>query len=68
MPVFTVFCRNANDTGTTFITSTDADDIEQAKQNALEECAEAWDQDETTIRVVGVAEGDVTILEWDDCE
>jgi len=68
MPMFTVFCRDADDTGTTFITSVEADNIDQAKKDALEECASAWEQDVTSIRVVGVAEGDVNILEWDDCE
>lgn len=68
MPTFTVFCRDANDTGTTYITSVEADDIDQAKRDALEECSAAWEQDVADIRVVGVAEGDVNILEWDDCE
>lgn len=65
---FTVFCRDADDTGTTFITSVGADNIEAAKAAALKECADAWGQNIDSIRVVGVAAGDVEILEWDDME
>ena len=66
MAKFTIFCRDASNTGTTYITAVDAPDIEAAKRLGLEECAEEWGQEVDEIRVLGVAEGDVTILEWDD--
>ena len=42
MAKFTIFCRDASNTGTTYITAVDAPDIEAAKRLGLEECAEEW--------------------------
>lgn len=67
--MFTVFIRQSNNQGTTYITSSDATNIEDAKTDALAQCMEDWDvEDEDHIVVIGVAEGDVKILEWDDLE
>ena len=71
MNTFTVFIREADGTGTTFITSVEAETIEEAKEQALDECAESWGSgdepwDRDDLHVLGVAEGDVEILEWDD--
>lgn len=41
MKTFTVFIREADGTGTTFITSVEAETIEEAKAQALDECAES---------------------------
>lgn len=66
---FTVFCRASDDRGTTYITCVEAADIESGKQLALEECALNWGQTNTDdIRILGVAEGDVNILDWDDLD
>lgn len=66
MQTFTVFCREADNTGTTYITAVEATDQNAAASAALAECADAWGQEQDTIRVLGIAEGNVTILEWDD--
>jgi hypothetical protein len=71
MKTFTVFIREADGTGTTFITSVEAETIEDAKEQALDECSESWGSsgenwDRDDLHVLGVAEGDIRILEWDD--
>lgn len=63
---FTIFCRQANGKGTTNIFAVQADDLESATQSGIEQCAEDWACDESSIHILGVAEGDVTILEWND--
>lgn len=66
MAAFTVFCRDADGTGTTWISAIGAPDVETAKTRARNRCAEDWDCDAEDVSVVGVAAGDVTILEWED--
>lgn len=70
MNTFTVFIRDADNTGTTYITAVQATDVEAAKKAACAKCWADWgyDEDNEPLHVLGVAEGDVTILEWDDCE
>ncbi len=73
LKTYSVFIREANDTGTTFITSVEAADVEEAKELALTECSECWGTreepwDRDDLRVLGVAEGDVQIIEWDDLD
>lgn len=71
---FTVWCREADRSGTIFITSCEADDAEQAKKLCLQECLDCWNDTlmemptytTENVVVLGVAEGDVTIVEWDD--
>ena len=65
---FTVWCRESNNTGTTWIDNVDATDVEDAKVKAVEKCAQDWQQDSDGITCIGVAEGDVKILDWDDIE
>jgi hypothetical protein len=70
---FTVFCRESNNEGTTWVGAVQARDIEEAGDIALEACAAEWSSDGPTwspddIIVLGVAEGDVKILEWNDPE
>lgn len=71
MQKFTVFIREADGTGTTFITSVEAETIEAAKDQALDECCEAWGSngdpwDRNNLHILGIAEGDIHIIEWDD--
>lgn len=63
---FTVFCRDSDGTGTTYITSVEAANATEAAAEGLRLCAEDWDQDSDTINVIGVCAGDVEVLEWDD--
>lgn len=70
---FTVFCRESNNEGTTWIGAVQARDTEEAGDIALEACAAEWSSDGPTwspddIIVLGVAEGDVKILEWNEPE
>lgn len=66
MNTYTVFCQDADGTGTTYITSVTAPTIEEAKELAREKCAEDWSCSVSQVRVLGVAEGEVNILEWAD--
>ncbi len=64
---FTVFLRQANNEGTTHI-SYHPGDRDEAVQLAIAQCHAnwGWDGDDDDLRVLGVAAGDVTIVEWDD--
>lgn len=68
---FTVFLREADGTGTTHI-SYHPGDRNEAVRLAMIECRADWgweehgsDEDDD-LHVLGVAAGDVTIVEWDD--
>jgi hypothetical protein len=63
---YTVFCRDKDGTGTTYITHVEKRTLTDAKANALKMCAEDWEQDQDTIEVLGVLGGDVEIIEWED--
>lgn len=67
MKTYTVFCQNALEVGgTTWIAAIEADSVDEAKEEALDQCAESWCMSNSDICVLGVAEGDVNILEWND--
>lgn len=76
MPTFTTFIRQTCNVGTTHICAVEADDIEEAKRLGIEQCVHDWNSDSTdyddpvytadNLTVIGVAEGDVNILEWND--
>ncbi len=74
MQTYTVFVKEADYTGTTHISSHDADSIEAAKAEAIAETRRDWGYTEAEgytdadVVVIGVAAGDVVILEWDDGE
>lgn len=74
MTRFTVFTREADYTGTTHVSSHDADTIEQAKAAAIKETRDDWGwtdaegYTDADVVVIGVCAGDVEILEWDDGE
>jgi len=63
---FTVWVSETSGQGTQFVQAFKASSIEDAKQRALEECAACWGQDLDDLFVLGVAEGDVKVLEWND--
>jgi len=69
---YTVWVQSVDHKGTMHVSSHEADDIEAAKSAALNETASDWkiDLDETSIEdeliVVGVAAGDVELIEWND--
>lgn len=70
---FTVFVRQADGRGTTYITSVIAASVEEAKALAKEECSQEWSVNGSPwaiedLIVLGVARGDVEIVEWEDTE
>lgn len=70
---FTVFIRQADGRGTTYITSVIASSVEEAKALAKEECSREWSVNGSPwaiedLTVLGVARGDVEIIEWEDTE
>lgn len=66
MKTFTVFCTDKAGTETIWISSVEANDTDQAAKIGKSQCAEDWQQDENTVHVLGIAKGDVEILEWND--
>lgn len=78
LPTFTFWAQDSNNTGTIYIGSLEAPDIEAAKIAAVLEVCEEWNSadqgDEPTytpdnIHLLGIAAGDVKILHWEDiCE
>lgn len=67
MNTYTVFVCDADQVRTVFITSVEAESIPAARRIALTECADAWGMHSTDeLHVLGVADGDVQILEWTD--
>ena len=67
MLTYTVFC--VDDTGThptTHVSCHHAASVEAAKLAALHETADDWACDPNDVRALGVAAGNVTILEWED--
>ena len=73
LSTFTVFCREANNIGTTWIGTVEALDAEHASELGAEQCSVEWGSGGQNwslddIAVIGVAEGSVNILKWDDIE
>lgn len=69
---FTVFCRDSNNLGTTWIDTvhTREDDADEAASLGRAKCAQDWNRtdDPSSIIVIGVARGDVDIVYWEDIE
>ena len=72
---FTVFCQQADQLGTIHIDSVEAADLASAIQAGREQCLADWNGGATgsdaaftldDIHCLGVAEGDVRILHWED--
>lgn len=69
---YTTFCRESSGLGTTHITCVEADTPEAAMKKGLIECLEDWcypngeNYHEGDVVCIGVAEGDVKILYWED--
>jgi hypothetical protein len=72
---FTVFCQQADQLGTVHIDSVEAPDLESAIRTGRGQCLADWNGDNSgfdapltldDIHCLGVAEGDVRILHWED--
>jgi hypothetical protein len=77
LKTFTVFCQQENQLGTIHIDSVEAADLESAILAGREQCLADWNGGTTgenapftlaDIHCLGVAEGDVNILHWQDQE
>lgn len=67
MPKYTVFCSEKNRMGTTWINCVEAENPDAAWINGRAMCARDWElEDPSELHVLGVAEGEVKILEWHD--
>lgn len=66
----TVFCVHSSQTDCpTYITSFDMPygaPTEEIAAAAVRDCAEAWGADEEDVVCIGIAEGDVKIIDWVD--
>lgn len=68
MNTYTAFCQQTNGKGTIWITNIDANNLEEAIDLAIQECALDWEDSPTNVHCLGIAEGDVNILHWEDIE
>lgn len=66
MSIFTAFCQQASGGGTIWINAVEADDEDAAAAAAVEQCAADWGWDPKDVHLLGLAEGDVKILRWED--
>ena len=69
-PLWTVFIRDEDNTGTTYITCVAATDLDAAKGLASAQCRDDWGYEEDApLHILGVIEGDIgAVIEWYDCE
>lgn len=64
---FTVFCQSGDGTGTIWIGAVTAESAEAAALAGQAQCTEQWGRHAAEgVHVLGVARGDVEILQWDD--
>ena len=73
---FTVFCQHESGKGTIWISTITIEHynyedwpLALIEKRAIEQCADEWSYDEEeaqSIICMGIAEGDVHILSWDD--
>ncbi|MBN8459826.1 MAG: hypothetical protein J0M04_18505 [Verrucomicrobia bacterium] len=77
LPTFTVFCQQGDQIGTTHIAPVEAADLESAILAGREQCLSDWNGGFSPgnapftlddIHCLGVAEGDIRILHWQDQE
>lgn len=66
MSTYTVFCRERTGAGTTWITAVEAGCIEHAKDRGQLLCAIEWGMNPEKIIPIGVIEGDVDVVFWED--
>lgn len=64
--IFTIFCQEVGAQGTIWISSVEANDAIEASKLGRAKCAAEWEYEEDEVHVLGVAAGNVQILEWDD--
>lgn len=68
MNIYTAFCQQTNGKGTIWISTFRATDVAEAIDLAIQGCALDWEDSPTNVHCLGIAEGDVNILHWEDIE
>jgi hypothetical protein len=63
---YTAFCQEIGGGGTTWISTVEAESVEQAATLARVSCAEDWGHEPDEVHVLGIASGDVKIEFWED--
>jgi hypothetical protein len=63
---YTAFCIQANREGTIWIDTVEAVSLVDAEQKAVEKCAAAWEYPVEDVHCLGIAAGNVEILDWND--
>ena len=63
---FTVWVSEAGSHGTHFIEAFRAEGPEDAKSQAILECAACWDWPVDELEILGVVEGEVCVIEWNE--
>lgn len=63
---YIAFCRKSDGTGSIWIQTVEAESVEDAKVRAIVECAADWGMRTCFISCIGIAEGDINILFWED--
>lgn len=68
MQKYTVFVRQFDNMGTTHVDCYSAETVEDAKTQALAQVMADWGDDYSAddLHILGVAKGDVELVEWDD--
>ena len=68
MNTYTVFCSDATSIGgTTWISAVPAETLDDAIDYGKKMCAQDWGfENPDEIHVMGVIEGDVNVLHWED--
>jgi hypothetical protein len=66
LKTYTAFCQERGNSGTIWISSVEAENLDDAIELAAENCAYDWSYPVDEVHVLGVAQGDVSILHWED--
>lgn len=66
MSTYTVFCQESSGRGTIWVSSVEANTYEEAISTGRAECASDWGYETRNVHVLGVAEGSVHLVYWDD--
>lgn len=68
MRKYTVFVRQLDNMGTTHVDCYEAYSIQEAKEKAIAQVLEDWGGEYAAddLHILGVAAGDVDLIEWDD--
>ncbi|NTG01864.1 hypothetical protein G6L30_17245 [Agrobacterium rhizogenes] len=64
--IYTAFCLHTDGRGTTWISCVEASSVEEAQETAKAACADDWGCERQEIHVLGIAQGDINILHWQD--